>query len=380
MGLGSKRQGEIKGEEMSTELELLEQITEDKYPVIYGKGGLDQFYDAVKQKVSEEIADLSTKKGRDRIASLAAKVSSSKVAVEKPGREYLKQLKDMPKKIEAELREFIDKMDKLRDETRKPLTDWENAEKARVQAHQDKISFIKRLSTELDCAKSHDITALLEATDRVVIDESLEEFQGEAATALMATQKALREALDKRLKYEAEQAELARLRAEAEERARKDREEQIARTAAEQAKRIAEQAAQIDKERAEAAAKAERDAAEKRELELKLAAEQAERQRVQAEQAQKAAEEAKVKAEADAKAQAEQAARDAEERVKREAEAKAQAEAAELAKSEADKKHKARINNESMAALVANGFSDEDAKKIVVLIASGKVPNVKINY
>lgn len=28
---------------MSTELALIDEITEDKYPVIYGKGGLDQF-------------------------------------------------------------------------------------------------------------------------------------------------------------------------------------------------------------------------------------------------------------------------------------------------------------------------------------------------
>lgn len=365
---------------MSTELALIEEITEDKYPQIYGKGGLDQFYDKVRDQVATELPDLTTAKGRARIASLASNVSKSKVAVEKPGREYLKQLKDMPKKIEAELREFIDKMDRLRDETRKPLTDWENAEKARVQAHQDKISFIKRLSTELDCAKSHDITALLEATDRVVIDESLEEFQGEAATALMATQKALREALDKRLKYEAEQAELARLRVEAEERARKDREELIAWEAAEKAKRDAEAAAAREKAAIEAKAREEREAAERRELELKLAAEKAERQRVEAEQAQKAAEEAKAKAEADAKAQAEQAARDAEERVKREAEAKAAAEAAEQAKREADKKHRAKINNEAADAFVEFGFNEAEAKRIIVLIASGKVPNVKINY
>lgn len=365
---------------MNTELIAIEDISEEKYPAIYGKGGLDQFYEAVRQQVSEEVPDLSTKKGRDRIASLAAKVSSSKVAVEKPGREYLKQLKDLPKKIEAELREFVDKMDKLRDETRKPLTDWENAEKARVQAHQDKLNDIKWLCAHLDGATSDEIQGWLADSELFDIGPSWEEFEAQAATALMSTQKTLREALEKQLKHEAEQAELARLRAEAEERARKDREEQIAREAAEKAKREAEEAARLEKEKAEAATRAEREAAERRELELKLAAEHAERQRVQAEQAQKAAEEARIKAEQEAKAKAEQAARDAEERVKREAEAKAAAEAAELAKREADKKHKARINNEAVAAFVASGFSDEDAKKIVVLIASGKVPNVKISY
>lgn len=363
---------------MSTELALIEEITEDKYPEIYGRGGLDQFYDKVRDQVATEVPDLTTAKGRARIASLASNVSKSKVAVEKPGREYLKQLKDMPKKIEAELREFIDKMDKLRDETRKPLTDWENAEKARVEEHKANIDALRPAPTE--SFSSTDLENLIDIVLRVSVNESWEEFEAEAHRVKAATLEVYKSALVVRKRYEAEQAELARLRAEAEERALKDREEQIAREAAEKAKREAEEAARLEKEKAEAAAKAEREAAERRELELKLAAEKAERQRVEAEQAQKAAEEAQAKAEADAKAQAEQAARDAEERVKREAEEKAQAEAAELAKREADKKHKARINNEAAVALVEAGFGYDDAKKIIVLIASGKVPNVKINY
>lgn len=363
---------------MSTELALIEEITEDKYPQIYGKSGLGFYYDKVKAEVLSEVPDLTTAKGRQRIASLAAKVSKSKTAVEGPGRTYLKQLKDLPKTIEKELREFADSMDALRDEVRKPLTDWENAEKARVEQHKANIDALRPASIE--GLSTGDLESLLVRIVGVPIDAKWEEFEAEAHRVKAATIEVYNSAWTVRQKYEAEQAELARLRVEAEERARKDREEQIARTAAEQAKRIAEQAAQLDKERAEAAAKAERDAAGKRELELKLAAEQAERQKLAAEQAQKAAEEAQAKAEAYAKAQAEQAARDAEERVKREAEAKAQAEAAELAKREADKKHRAKINNEAVDAFVAGGFSEVDAKRIVVLIASGKVPNVKINY
>lgn len=264
---------------MSTEFIAIDDISEEKYPAIYGKGGLDQFYEAVKQQVSEEVPDLSTKKGRDRIASLAAKVSSSKVAVEKPGREYLKQLKDLPKKIEAELREFVDKMDKLRDETRKPLTDWENAERARIQAHQDKLNDIKSLCMHVDGATSETIRQWLADSELFDIGPSWEEFEAQAATALMSTQKTLREALEKQLKREAEQA-----------------------------------------------------------------------------------------------------AREAEERVRREAEAKAAAEAAENARREADKKHRAKINNEAVDALVAGGFGEDEAKRIVTLVATGKVPNVKIHY
>lgn len=68
-----------------------------------------------KAEVTTEVPDLKTAKGRARIASLAATVSKSKAAVEKPGRDYLKRLKEMPKVVEAELREFVTKMDNLRD-------------------------------------------------------------------------------------------------------------------------------------------------------------------------------------------------------------------------------------------------------------------------
>lgn len=57
---------------------------DDMAPVVYVAGGLDKYFDMVKDAVSGEVPDLTTKKGRDRIASLAAQVSRSKTAVEKP--------------------------------------------------------------------------------------------------------------------------------------------------------------------------------------------------------------------------------------------------------------------------------------------------------
>ena len=353
---------------MTQELALIEDIKEENYPVIYGRSGLDHFYEKVRAEVSSEVPDLTTAKGRARIASLAANVSKSKVAVEKPGREYLKQLKDLPKKIEAELRDFTDKMDKLRDETRKPLTDWENAEKARVESHKSKIAELVSYRDGV-ISDSQFALSLIGQIESVVIDSSFEEFEAEAHREKAESIAFLKAARERLIKHEAEQAELARLRAEAEERARKDREEQIAREAAEKAKREAEEAAAREKA-----------AAERRELELKLAAEQAERQRIAAEQAAKDADAARIKAEQEAAERAVKAAQEAEERVKREAEAKAAREAAELAVREKDKAHRARINNEAAASFIEAGFTEEQARKIVVLVASGKVKNIRISY
>ena len=353
---------------MTQELALIEDIKEENYPVIYGRSGLDHFYEKVKTEVSSEVPDLTTAKGRARIASLAANVSKSKVAVEKPGREYLKQLKDLPKKIEAELRDFADKMDKLRDETRKPLTDWENAEKARVESHKSKIDYLASFR-DVAIADSQFALSLIIQLEADVIDSSFEEFEAEAHREKAESIAFLKAARERLIKHEAEQAELARLRAEAEERARKDREEQIAREAAERAKRDAEEAAAREKA-----------AAERRELELKLAAEQAERQRLAAEQAAKDADAARIKAEQEAAERAAKAAQEAEERVKREAETKAAREAAELAAREKDKAHRARINSEAAASFVEAGFTEEQARKIVVLVASSKINNIRISY
>ena len=378
---------------MTQELALIEDIKEENYPVIYGRSGLDHFYEKVKTEVSSEVPDLTTAKGRARIASLAANVSKSKVAVEKPGREYLKQLKDLPKKIEAELRDFADKMDKLRDETRKPLTDWENAEKARVDSHKNKIGHIVSYRDARTDVTVSQMGALIETLEAFCIDSSFEEFEAEAHREKAESLAFLKAARERLIKHEAEQAELARLRAEAEERARKDREEQIEerarkdreeqieeRARKDREEQIAREAAEKAKREAEEAAAREKAAAERRELELKLAAEQAERQRIAAEQAAKDADAARIKAEQDAAELAAKAARDAIERAKQEAEAKAAREAAELAAREKDKAHRARINNEAAASFIEAGFTEEQARKIVVLVASGKVKNIRISY
>lgn len=213
----------------------IDDISEENAPAIYVAGGLGQFFDAVAAEVTAEVPDLTTRKGRERIASLAAKVSKSKTAVEKPGRDYLKRLKEMPKVVEAELRDFVNKMDALRDATRQPLTDWEQAEIVRTDAHVDAIQQIKDLAIfEAEPTSAHlaDIIADLELLE---IGDSWEEFLAEAAQVKDQTLIKLRALHAERARYEAEQAELIRLRAEAEAQAQRDRDAQIAREAEERA-------------------------------------------------------------------------------------------------------------------------------------------------
>ena len=106
------------------------EIQESQWPEIYENGDyLQDFIEKVRNEVTGEVPDLSTKKGRARVASLASKVSSAKAAVEKPGRNYLRALKAKVKPVEANLREFVASMNALRDEVREPLSEWEKSKR-----------------------------------------------------------------------------------------------------------------------------------------------------------------------------------------------------------------------------------------------------------
>lgn len=121
-----------------TDLTVVE-IKPEQAPVLYAPNGLDAYLEQIRQSVNE-VPDLSTKKGRDRVASLAGQVSRSKTAIEKPGREYLKRLKEAVKPAEAEIKRFVDACDTLRDETRRPLTEWE-AEQERIAAENQMLAW-----------------------------------------------------------------------------------------------------------------------------------------------------------------------------------------------------------------------------------------------
>ncbi|WP_076738156.1 hypothetical protein [Cronobacter sakazakii] len=307
-----------------SELTVIE-VKPEQAPVIYVPNGLDAFINQIRASVNE-VPDLSTAKGRARIASLAASVSRSKTAVEKPGRDYLRHLKEQPKLVEAELRRFVSECDSIRDEVRKPLTEWEE-EQARIKAEEEARVAAEVLAKQVEA--DHEIAILL---DR--------EFD--------------RQREDARLKMEQE---------------KREREESIKREAAEQAKR-----------EAEAKAMAEIEAAARREAEAKAAAERAERERIEAQnRAEQEKKEASERAERE-----KQAAIDAERRRAEEAErarlAEEQRKRDEEARRAADKEHRGAVNRQAKADLVAAGIPDDIAEQCIKAIAMNKVTAVSIRY
>ncbi|MBA8562199.1 hypothetical protein HVV49_15625 [Citrobacter freundii] len=330
-----------------TDLTVIE-IKPEQAPVLYVSGGLDAYLEQIRQAVNE-VPDLSTKKGRDRVASLAAQVSRSKTAIEKPGREYLKRLKEAVRPAEAEIKRFVDACDELRDATRRPLTEWE-AEQERIAA--EKAAEEERLR--------------IEAEEKAALEALKKQIEADHEMALL-----MNDAFDR---------ELAEKKAE-EERLRIAHEEELKRQAAEQAKREAEEKAA-----------AELAAAKKREEDAIAARAQAELlAKQERERAEQEAKDAAAKAEAEKQAAIEAEQRKAQEeadRIKREAEAKEAARLAEekriadeKAKREADVKHRKAVGTEIVNSLTANtSISRDQAIEVLKAMMDGLVPRTQINY
>lgn len=354
-----------------TDLVVIEK--QNAMAVFTTKEQLDPIIEAIEKEARSLVPDVSTRKGRDAIASMAHKVARSKTYIDNAGKDLVAELKALPKQIDESRRIVRERLDALKDEVRKPLTDWENAESARKDALQQRLADLRSLADVIDGVGNYlpsvEIQQRIESAKAVALDESWQEAAAEAGVAKDAAIQQLEAALIVAKQREHEAAELERLRKEAEEKARLEREENIRREAAERARRDSE-----------AKHKAEIEAAARREAEEKARAEAAERQRIEAEQR---AEREKKETEERARREKEEAVA-AERRRQEEAEAarlvEEQRKAEEAARRAADKEHRRTVNRRVYADLIAQGIPEEFAQKAVLAIAGGKVQDAHIKY
>ncbi|VFS57454.1 Uncharacterised protein [Raoultella planticola] len=92
---------------------------------------LDPLIEAIEKEARSLVPDVTTKKGRDAIASMAHKVARSKTYIDNAGKDLVAELKALPKQIDESRRVARERLDALKDEVRRPLTEWE-AEQARI--------------------------------------------------------------------------------------------------------------------------------------------------------------------------------------------------------------------------------------------------------
>ncbi|EXR35145.1 hypothetical protein, partial [Acinetobacter baumannii] len=243
------------------------------------RGGTDELYERIAQEVCSHVPDVSTKKGRDAIGSLALKISKSKTLIEKCGKELVAEQKAQIKVIDDDRISIVKKLDLLRNEVLAPRDAWEQAEKDRVEKHQANIRAIKSLHDErTPYQESIEIKSRILELEGFEVDTSFEEYEQEAKLAKLETLDKLRTALVDREKFEAESAELERLRKAEQERLQREHEERIAHEAAEKARleaerKAKEEAERVEREKQEAIAKAEREKREAAEREARLVAE-----------------------------------------------------------------------------------------------------------
>ncbi|HEC5315678.1 hypothetical protein [Citrobacter sp. Cf042] len=299
---------------------------------------LDPIIEKIEKEARSLVPDVSTKKGRDAIASMAHKVARSKTYIDNAGKDLVAELKALPKQIDESRRIARERLDALKDEVRRPLTEWE-AEQERIKA---------------------------EEAAKIKAEEDRKKFESDHEIALL-----MNEAFDR---------ELAEKKAE-EERQRIAHEEELKRQAAEQAKREAEEKAATE---LAAAKKREEDAIAARAQAELLAKQERER-------AEQEAKDAAAKAEAEKKAAIEAEQRKAQEeadRIKREAEAKEVARLAEekriadeKAKREADVKHRKTVGTNIVNALTSHtSLTREQAIEVLTALKDDLIPCAKIHY
>ena len=339
--------------------------------------GLEPWLQKIRDEVLAFVPDTSTAKGRAAIASMAHKVAKSRVALDDAGKTLVAELKEVPKKVDAERKRMREALEALQEEVRRPLNEWQAVEDARVDRHKAVIEHIENTDTAGMTAAL--IGAKVQDLDSLEINQELEEFEADAHRAKAAALVVLRKALADQEQYEAEQAELIRLRAEKEEQERKDREARIAQEAADKARLEAEHKAQREK-----------DEAAKRENDLKAAAAEAERKAEQAKRDQQEAEQRAERERKEAAARQEKAVEEA-----RLAEQKRAGDAAaEIIRQQdaraADTAHRTKVNRSALDAILAINMAEDgspesflmpdEAKRIVAAIIRGQIPAVSLTY
>lgn len=301
------------------------------------KEQIDLIIEAIEKEARSLVPDVSTRKGRDAIASMAHKVARSKTYIDNAGKDLVAELKALPKQIDESRRIVREQLDALKDEVRRPLTEWE-AEQERIRVEEAWNAM-------------HEEALVM---NKMFDDQLAAQIEADHEMALLMNEKFDRDREEQR--RQAEQAQ-------------RERDERLKQEAAEQARRDAE-----------AKHKAEIEAAARREAEEKARAELAERQRIEAEQRA-----AREKQEAEARAEREKAEAVEAERLKaKQAEAARLAEeqrkAEEEARRTADKEHRRTVNRRVIADLIAQGIPEEFAQKAMLALAGGKVQDAHIKY
>jgi hypothetical protein len=316
---------------------------------------MDTIIDRLEKEAAQFVGDVSSKAGRKEIAAFSRKFSTTKSTIDKAGLEYARELKSLPKKIDAERKRLKDACDRLRDQTRSPLTEYENIRK-RIDESIGRLMQKVRMHEEGSECIAVDIETILSINTDKIVEDKREQYISAVDQALSAQFGFLFAAIQD----ENDREELDRLRKEKEAREAEEKRQADIKAAEARAKKEAEEKAETERLRAIASKeKAEREA---------------ERAREDAERAKK---EEKERADREIAAAKREAEEKENARVKAEARAKKEAED-EKKKREADEELRDKTIINIARSLAATGITAGQARKIAVMLINNEVPHTTV--
>ncbi|EMK7764134.1 hypothetical protein V9P78_003243 [Yersinia enterocolitica] len=314
---------------------------------------IESILQQVEKEVNSFVPDVSTKKGRDAIASLGLKVAKTKTYLDGLGKDLVTEYKEVPKKIDASRKTVRDRLDALKEKVLLPKLEFE-AEQERLKLEAERIAAEEAYSAMWQ--EAHDMDAII--TIRIA-EKSAAKKESDHEMALL-----MNDAFDRDAKAKADEIE----------RLRKAHEEFIAQQAAEKAKREVEEKAKRDIE-----------AAEQRERDAKLAQERAE-QKAEQDKKDAAAKAEREKQEAIAAEQ--RKAQEEADRIKREVQQKEDARLAEekrvadeAAARAANEAHRKTVGTAVVNGLIEHaGLTREQAIATLCATKDSKIPHTNIHY
>lgn len=319
------------------------------------EGALESVLNVIDETVRQLEADTSTNEGRKKISSNAWRIARSKTFLDDLGKKMVTTWKQKAKKVDSKRKHLRDHLDKLKASYRQPLTDWEVADKKRIEAIQERMDWLKSMATDHRHKGIDKIERMIqEVTGAEILEATYEEYTSEAMAARENALLWLKKSLEQARQIEKEKVELERLRKEAKVREAQLKKEERAKREAQ----IAEQAAK------EARIKAEQE-------------KQAEIARLKAEQERKeqAAEEARIKAAQEKQAEIDRLKAEQERKVL-ENEMRAEAER----KRREDISNRQKVKSRIVDSFCRYGVGKDIATILVNAISEGKIAELSINY
>lgn len=240
---------------MANELVIIEQAT--ALDLFTAPEKVNQMLERIKSLAEEERkeldSDFSVAKNRKAFASLAYKVAQTKTYIDKEGKAVVDKLKELPKKVDASRKLFRDELDALSTDIRKPLTEWEEKEKAREEAEALKKQIEVDHEEALQMNELFDLRKAEEERKRIAREEEMKRQAAEQAR-IEAERKA-RQEIEAAAQREREAKEAAE-RAEREKQEAIQRAEQEAKEAQERAEREKQLAIEAERKKAREAEQA----------------------------------------------------------------------------------------------------------------------------